>query len=46
MVVVVAFLLCRDRDGRQEVAVGHWLCLRAGGLWRDSIADIGRGRGR
>ena len=50
MVVVVAFWLCRDRDGRQEVAVGegdgHWLCLRAGGQWRDSRADIGRGRGR
>ena len=25
---------------------GHWLCLRAGGKWRDSIADNGRGRGR
>jgi len=50
MVVVVAFLLCRDRDRRQEVAVGEgdgrWLCLRAGGQWRDSIADIVRGHGR
>lgn len=50
MVGVVAFRLCRNGEGRQEVTVGEGdgrrPCLRAGGQWRDSTADIGRGRGR